>query len=44
MKNENQTTAAKQEYQAPLLSEFGNVADLTFNANTTQVDAVNTSQ
>ena len=32
MKNEIQTAAAKQEYQAPLLSELGNVAELTLAA------------
>lgn len=29
MKNETQAVAAKQEYQAPLLSELGDLSDLT---------------
>ncbi len=33
MKNENQTTVAKQEYQAPLLSELGGLSDLTLASN-----------
>ena len=32
MKNENQTIAAKQEYQAPVLTELGTVSDLTLAA------------
>lgn len=34
MRNEIQTAAAKQEYQAPVLSEFGSVTELTLAANT----------
>ena len=39
MKNEIQTAAAKQEYQAPLLSEFGNLTDLTLSGTAVGTDA-----
>jgi hypothetical protein len=32
MKTENQTTAVKQEYQVPVLSELGRLNDITLNA------------
>lgn len=43
MKNENQTTAAKQEYQAPQLSELGGLSDLTLGAATVGDDGVTQS-
>ena len=43
MKNENQTIAAKQEYQAPVLTELGTVSDLTLNAGTAGDDGMITS-
>lgn len=38
MKTENQTTIAKQEYQAPELSELGVLSDLTLASNTNTND------
>lgn len=38
MKNEVQAAAAKQEYQAPQLSELGNLTDLTLNGTAPSVD------
>ena len=38
MKNEIQTAAAKQEYQAPQLSEFGGLSDLTLASNSNTND------
>ena len=39
MQNELKTAAAKQEYQAPQLAEFGNLGKLTLNGEpTTNVD------
>ncbi len=43
MKNENQTIAAKQEYQAPVLTELGTVSDLTLNAGNSGDDGMSTS-
>ena len=37
MKNELHTAAAKQEYQAPQLSEFGSVTELTLAANVNSI-------
>ena len=38
MKNEIQTAAAKQEYQAPLLSDLGTLSDLTLTQGGGAVD------
>ncbi len=39
MKNENQTAApAKKEYQVPVLSEFGGIAEMTLAANVNGTD------
>ena len=43
MKNENQTAATKQTYQAPVLTELGTVSDLTLNTATAGDDGQTTS-
>ncbi len=43
MKNEIQTAAAKQEYQAPQLSELGKFSELTLIGNSNVDDANTTS-
>lgn len=39
MKNEIQTAAVKQEYQAPMLSEIGSMSELTLNGAAVNPDA-----
>jgi len=38
MKNENQASAAKQKYQAPVLSELGDVSVLTQTGANSNLD------
>lgn len=43
MKTENQTVAAKQEYQSPQLSELGVLSDVTLNSNQNGTDGTTQS-